>query len=104
MMMAGQGPGVRYVRINFESRTGLGKPGGWRKDDLSVALAHELQHVVEVAAWPDVVDGATLHAAYFRHGLDRGAAHLDTDAAIQAGADRRAELQRTRRRFSETMR
>ena len=55
---------------------GLGKPGGWHKDDLSVAIAHELQHAVEIAGWPDVVDGATLQAAYTRRGLDRGGSAL----------------------------
>ena len=97
MMIAHSGPGVRHVRINFRQPIGLGKPGGWRSDDLSVAIAHELQHAVEVSAWPEVVDGVTMQAAYVLRGLDRGGSHLDTDAAIQAGADRRAEL-RSRRR------
>jgi len=93
-MVASGGPDVRHVRINFQLPIGLGKSGFWHKDDLSVAIAHELQHAVEIAAWPEVVDGATLEAAYIRRGLDRGAAHLDTDAAIQAGDERRAELRR----------
>ena len=62
-----------------------------------MAIAHELQHAVEIAGWPDVVDGATMQAAYTRHGLDRGGSHLDTDAAIQAGDERRAELRGRRR-------
>ena len=86
------------ARINFQLPTGLGKPGGWHKDELSVVIAHELQHAAEIAGWPDVVDGATLQAAYTRRGLDRGGTHLDTDAAIQAGDDRRTELLRGRRR------
>ena len=98
VMMAGGGPDVRYVRINFRLPIGLGKPGGWHKDELSVAIAHELQHAAEIAASPDIVDGATLQAAYIRRGLDRGGRHLDTDAAIQAGDARRAELLRGRRR------
>jgi hypothetical protein len=57
-----------------------------------------LQHAVEIAEWRDVVDGATLQAAYTRRGLDRGGTHLDTDAAIRAGDERRAELLRGRRR------
>jgi hypothetical protein len=92
MMIAHGGPGVRHVRINFRQPIGLGKPGGWHKDDLSIAIAHELQHAVEISAWPEVVDGVTMQAAYTLRGVDRGGTHLDTDAAIQAGADRRAEL------------
>jgi hypothetical protein len=93
-MVASRGPDVRHARINFQLPIGLGTSGFWHKDDLSVAIAHELQHAVEIAAWPEVVDGATLEAAYTRRGLDRGAEHLDTDAAIQAGDERRAELRR----------
>jgi len=96
LMVTSRGAGVRHVRINFRQPIGLGKPGGWHKDDLSVAIAHELQHAVEIAGWPDVIDGETMQAAYTRRGLDRGGRHLDTDAAIKAGDDRRAEL-RSRR-------
>jgi len=98
LMLTSAGPDVRHVRINFELLIGLGKPGGWFRDNLSVALAHELQHAAEIAAWPEVIDTTTLLAAYSRRGVDRGAAHPDTDAAVQAGAARRAELLHTRRR------
>ncbi len=97
-MMAGGGSGFRYVRINFQLPIGLGKKGGWHRDELSVMIAHELQHAAEVAHWPDVVDNATLVAAYARHGLERSGFRLDTDAARQAADDRRAELPRQRRR------
>src|SRR5688500_13967791 len=70
LMMAGGGSGFRYVRINFRLPIGLGKKGGWHRDELSVMIAHELQHAAEVAHWPDVVDNATLEAAYARHGPD----------------------------------
>ena len=98
VMMAGGGPDVRYVRINLRLPIGLGQPGFWHKDELSVAIAHELQHAVEIAEWRDVVDGPTLQAAYTRRGLDRGGTHLDTDAAIRAGDERREELRGRRRR------
>jgi hypothetical protein len=97
VMMAGGGPEFRYIRINFRLPIGLGTKGGWHKDELSVAIAHELQHAVEIAGWPDVVDGATLQAAYTRRGLDRGGALLDTHAAVRAGDRRRAELRGRRR-------
>jgi hypothetical protein len=98
LMMGGSGSGVRYVRINFQLPIGLGKKGGWHRDELSVMIAHELQHAAEVAQWPDVVDNATLEAAYARRGLEHGWFRLETDAARQAGDDRRAELLRQRRR------
>jgi hypothetical protein len=98
LMLPSSGPDVRHVRINFELPIGLGKLGGWFGDELSVALAHELQHAAEIAGWPEVVDTRTLQAAYSRPGVDRGASHLDTDAAVQAGNARRAELLRARRR------
>ena len=98
LMMSGGGSGFRYVRINFQLPIGLGKKGGWHRDELSVMIAHELQHAAEVARWPDVVDNATLETAYARHGVERGEFRLDTDAARQAGDDRRAELLRHRRR------
>ena len=104
LIITRSGPNVRHVRINFRPPIGLGKPGSWHKDDLSVAIAHELQHAVEIARWPEVVDGATLQAAYTRRGLDRGGTHLDTDAAIKAGDDRREELRRRPPRTSNDLR
>lgn len=98
LMMAGGGPGIRYVRINFRLPIGLGQAGGWFKDDLSVSMAHELQHAAEIAGWPEVVDRASLQATYARRGLDQGGMRLDTNAARKAGDDRRAELLRGRRR------
>ena len=98
LMMAGGGSAVRYVRVNFRLPIGLGKTGNWHQDELSVMIAHELQHAAEIAQWPDVVDIATLQAAYTRDGLHQGGYGLDTDAARQAEDDRRAELLRGRRR------
>jgi hypothetical protein len=100
LMMAGGGPDFRYIRINFILPVGLGKAGGWYTRELAVAIAHELQHAAEIAAWPEVIDGPTLQAAYARRRLDRGASHLDTEAAVDAGDERRAELMRERRRAS----
>ena len=98
LMMAGGGFGFRFVRINFQLPIGLGKKGGWHRDELSVMLAHELQHAAEVARLPGVVDAATLDAAYARHSLEQGWFRLETDAAQKAGAERRRELERQRRR------
>jgi len=98
LMMAGGGPEVRYVRINFTLPSGLGRARAWSRDELSISIAHELQHAAEIAAWPEVTDGPSLQSAYLRRGLDRGGSHLDTDAAIDAGEARRVELLRNSRR------
>ena len=98
MMVGGGGPDVRYVRINFPLPSGLGRASAWSRDELSIAIAHELQHAAEIAEWPEVIDGPSLQAAYLRHGLDTGGSHLDTDAAIDAGEARRVELLRNSRR------
>jgi hypothetical protein len=97
LMMAGGSPDVRYVRINFRLPEGLGQASGWHRSELSISIAHELQHAAEIAQWPEVVDPASLQAAYARRGLACGGQHLDTDAAIRAGKARRAELGRKRR-------
>jgi hypothetical protein len=97
-MMAGGGSGVRYVRINFVLPIGLGKKGSWFPDELSAMLAHELQHAAEVAQWPDVVDNATLGAAYARHDREQRGFRLESNAARRAAEDRRAELRRERER------
>ena len=97
LMVAGGNADVRYVRINFQLPEGLGQARAWRRSDLSISIAHELQHAAEIAQWPEVVDGASLQTAYLRRGLDRGSRHLDTDAAIEAGDARRGELARMHR-------
>ena len=98
LMFRGNTAGVRYVRINFRMEIGLGKKGGWHRDELSVMIAHELQHAVEIAQWPDVVDITTLKAAYARLGLVLGESRLETLAARRAGDERRAELLQQRSR------
>jgi hypothetical protein len=98
LMMAGGGPEVRYVRINFQLPSGPGRAGGWHRSELSIAMAHELQHAVEIAQWPEVIDGTSLQTTYRSRGVDLGGSHLDTDAAIDAGEARRMELLRNSRR------
>jgi hypothetical protein len=97
LMMAGGTRDARYVRVNFFLQEKVGRSMVWHPNDLSIAIAHELQHAAEIAAWPDVVDAETLVTAYRRSGLDRGSEHLDTDAAIRAGEARREELRERRR-------
>lgn len=95
-MMGDSSGSARYLRINFTLTIGLGKRGGWFADDLSIMLAHELQHALEIAEWRDVVDSTSLMAAYARRGLVLGDSRLDTHAGRDAGDERRAELQRRR--------
>lgn len=98
LMMAGGSADARYVRINFRLPDGLGRARGWNPRELSVSIAHELQHAAEIAQWPEVVDGPSLEAAYRRRGLDHGSSHLDTDRANQAADARRLEIRSERRR------
>jgi hypothetical protein len=53
-------PGIRYLRITVNVPD--------VEPRLMASLAHELQHAVEVAAAPEVRDGASLAGYYRRHG------------------------------------
>lgn len=79
--------GVRYLRIT------LGPVP--HRDDLAALLAHELQHVTEIARAPDVVDDAGVLRLYRAIGEERGAGNaFETAAAREVGAQVRAELSR----------
>jgi hypothetical protein len=62
-------------------------------------LAHELQHALEVAEAPDVIDPATLRAHYerigYRSNADDRTPSFDTAAAIDVQRRVAAELART---------
>lgn len=78
-----QAGGTRYLKI------GLAWDRPYRR--LVPALAHEIQHAVEVADADDVVDDASLARAYTRrggHGLltVAGTMSFETQEAIDAGA------------------
>ena len=83
--------------------------GGWRylstelsdhysRVDLLALLAHELQHAVEIADAPEVVDEASLIALYRRIGSDegrgavQGAVWFETQEAIDIARRLLAEL------------
>jgi hypothetical protein len=60
-------------------------------------LAHELQHAVEIAETPSIVDASSLAREYVRFGRvsrrpDSGSVAFDTLAAVQAGAQVLREL------------
>lgn len=79
-------PSYRYVRVSLNPML--------PNEILIATLAHELQHALEVALDPSIVDEPTLEAYYRRHGIhmrahDNG---WDSEAARQAGTDVRDEL------------
>jgi len=72
--------GVRYLRIAIVPRLG--------GTDLLAILGHELQHAVEIAEEPSVVDQASMAVFYATVGEHRGGDRsptFDTAAAVAAG-------------------
>jgi hypothetical protein len=68
---------------------------------LMAAIAHELQHAIEVLSAPRITSDAQMLAFYRMHGLKmRGV--FETRTAIEAGDTVRAELRRSLRGRSET--
>jgi hypothetical protein len=76
----------RYVRISLNPEM--------MHDSLIAALGHELQHALEVAEAPSIVDTASLQAYYEQHGMstDKHINGWDSMAARVAGEDVRREL------------
>jgi hypothetical protein len=69
---------VRYVRIKLDCRAA--------RPSVICLLAHELQHAVEVADEPGVVDQASMEQFYRRVGIDTGPGlHFETRSAMRAG-------------------
>ncbi len=79
-------PAHRYLRIVLEVQV--------NEDALIALLAHELQHINEVAASPEVRDNDTLAAFYKRVG-DENADGFDSHAARSTGLVVREELRRS---------
>lgn len=76
----------RYVRISLNPKM--------MHDSLIAALGHELQHALEVAEAPSIVDTASLQAYYEQNGIST-AKHFngwDSVAARVVGDDVRKEL------------
>jgi hypothetical protein len=94
-------PGRQTGRMNF-----LGEAGAHRYVRVSIrrslpphqfiaALAHEIQHVHEIIAHPEVRDAASLLALYRRIGNERqarGRSSWETDAARKVSHDVQREL------------
>jgi hypothetical protein len=66
-----------------------------RRDRIAM-LGHELQHVLEVAREPEVVDDRTFLAFLRRAGYEIGPARFETDAARRVEEAVRCELMRPR--------
>jgi hypothetical protein len=80
-------PGRRYVRISIDRRN-----VGCQRIAI---LGHELQHAVEIAESPAVVDETTLVGLYRRIGFRSAGAHVDcfdSVGAILAGQTVRKEV------------
>ena len=76
----------RYVRISLNSTLG--------PEVLVSTLGHELQHALEIALAPNIVDEASLEAHYKRHGIhmQSHSSGWDTLAARQKGEMIRREI------------
>ena len=80
--------GFRYVVVRM---------GRFARMQQIAMMAHELQHAVEVAETPTIVDGASLVSAYQRIGYVNQGSNLpgvafDTQAAVRAGEQVLKEL------------
>jgi hypothetical protein len=86
--LVSQGPAVRYLRV--EILCSQGEPA------LVTIVAHELQHVLEIASTPDVVDDRSFARLFRAIGrstcLSTGPEQFETSAAIAMGDRVRAEF------------
>jgi hypothetical protein len=78
--------GGRFVRVSV-------KVQGWRQRPLP-ALAHELQHAVEVAQAPEIRDRTSLERAFRRVGWERRHLAFETEAALAVEERVRFEIAR----------
>jgi hypothetical protein len=77
---------VRLLRVNFVLRTPQGASVFLcHRDRLIAQIGHELQHAVEIARNPEVVDEATLAALYIRIGHQNRSNGYESDEAIRSG-------------------
>ena len=81
--------GQRYLRILIHAGTPV-----WNRSQL---LAHELQHVIEIASQPEVTSNDGIRGLYERIGHASGKDKYETGAARQIEAKVRAEIVRARK-------
>ena len=87
LQFVGAGVGRRYVRIGLSPRLS--------RDQRIALLGHELQHALEVASAPQVVDGKTMAQLYRRIGFASRSGRndwFDTASAVDAGREVEREL------------
>lgn len=78
-------PQCRYVRIALTAHLNLSQA--------AALLGHELQHVLEIATHPEVVDEASMSAMYERYGRhSRYENSYDSQEAVEMGQRVAAEL------------
>ena len=89
-----------YLANDASSRYVLVRIDHWRisPSERIALLGHELQHVLEVAAAPEVRDGAGLKRLYKRIGWESQADRFESEAAKEMGNRVRSELNRGGRR------
>lgn len=74
----------RYIRINFVLIRRAEGTALWRSPvKLAAQIGHELQHAVEIADEPSVVDGASLGRMHQRNGAHVNHVGYETDAALK---------------------
>jgi hypothetical protein len=87
MRLTGRAGNRRYVRISIDAEL--------QAKHFIAALAHELQHVSELVAHPEVDDESTLESLYQRIGREyrvRGLPAFETDAARRVSIQVHREL------------
>jgi hypothetical protein len=97
-----EGPGAPDGRLTFLSSAGgyryvVVRMGRFSRKQQIAMMAHELQHAVEIAETPAIVDGDSLVREYKRIGYINQWSNLpglafDTDAAVRAGEQVLREL------------
>jgi hypothetical protein len=86
--------GRRYVRVRIRHQDS--------RDSQVAILGHELQHAVEIAGAPEVIDQPSMATFYTREGTDHSYGkreRFDTQAAIDCGRDVLSELSGARTRI-----
>ena len=84
---------IRYVRISINPEL--------RGAAAVAVLGHELQHAIEVANEPSIVDNKSLNAFYREHGISTSVHrnNWDTEAAQLVGRDVRRDLSNARNSY-----
>ena len=83
---------MRYLRINVQLPGERSYAIVWNRADLVSLIAHELQHVMEIAKDSSVVDGESLRRHYQVRGSDQRDERLDSDAAVEKAFEAKSEF------------